>query len=208
MIRVVLADDQPEVRSGLSLLFGEFDDLDVVATAADGAAAVELTRAHRPDVVLMDLSMPGMDGVEATRLIGAGCGESVAIVVLTTFSDRDRVLASLDAGAVGYLMKDTRPDALHDAIRAAATGGSPIDPRVARTLLDARRSNGAPEGVELTAKQEETLRLLAEGLPNRLIAKRMGISEKTVKAHLTQVYAALGVTDRLQAALWAQRNLR
>lgn len=208
MITVVVVDDQPEVRAGLSLLFGEFDDVDLVGTAAGGAEATTLAERHRPDVMLMDLSMPGVDGVEATSRITTGC-PSVAVVVLTTFSDRHRILASLDAGAVGYLMKDTRPDALHDAIRAAATGGSPIDPRIARTLLQARlRPAPDPDaGIGLTAKQAETLRLLAEGLPNRLMARRMGISEKTVKAHLTQIYATLGVEDRVQAALWAQRNL-
>lgn len=252
MTTVLLVDDQAEVRDGLSLLFGEFDDIEVAGTAGDGREAIDRACELLPDVVLMDLSMPGMDGVRATRCIVATLPQT-AVVVLTTFADRHRVLASLDAGAVGYLMKDTRPDALHDAVLAAAAGGSPIDPRVARTLVDLRlwggtrgdpaagpagqsaaagsatstgdpaAGTGAPAAAgaastaphdpnradalaELTAKQTQVLHLLTEGLPNRLMARRLGISEKTVKAHLTQIYATLGVTDRVQALLWLQRH--
>jgi DNA-binding NarL/FixJ family response regulator len=207
MIEVVLVDDHAVVIEGLRLLLDAFDDVNVTATAADGEAGVREAVRRRPDVVLMDLSMPGVDGVEATRRITEKCPDT-AVVVLTTFADRDRVLASLDAGAVGYLMKDTDPASLHAGVLAAAAGGSPIDPRVARTVLEARQSPRQAGGRSpLTPKQAQVLGLVAEGLPNRLVARRLGISEKTVKAHLTQIYAALGVSDRTQAALWAREHL-
>lgn len=206
MITVVLIDDHEVVVQGLRLMLGELDDVTVVGSANDGAPGADLVESLRPDVVLMDLSMPGMDGIQATRLIAETVPET-AVVVLTTYADRDRIMASLDAGAVGYLMKDVAPQILQDGVRAAANGGSPIDPRVARTLVEARRSGTRSDGSRLTAKQIEVLRLVAAGLPNRLVARRLDISEKTVKAHLTQIYAAIGVTDRVQAALWAQQNL-
>lgn len=207
MIKVLIADDHAVVREGLSLLLSGAADVTVAAVAADGAEAVALTAEHRPDVVLMDLSMPGTDGIEATRVI-ADEHPACAVVVLTTFSDNRRVMDSLEAGAVGYLMKDSTPAQILAGVRAAAQGGSPLDPRVARSIIDARR--GAPAGrptASLTAKQTEVLSLVARGMSNRLIARTLGISEKTVKTHLTTIYAVLGVTDRVQAALWAQRHL-
>jgi DNA-binding NarL/FixJ family response regulator len=144
--------------------------------------------------------------VQATRRI-AQATPGTAVVVLTTSTDRDLVLRSLDAGAVGYLMKDTDPQALHEGIQAAAAGGSPIDARVARALVETRRERSADAGSVLTAKQREVLALVAAGQPNRLVAKHLGVSEKTVKAHLTQIYAAIGVTDRVQATLWARDHL-
>jgi DNA-binding NarL/FixJ family response regulator len=206
MITVVLVDDHEVVVQGLRLLLGELADVDVVGSANDGTEGVRLVKQLLPDVVLMDLSMPGVDGVAATEQITRTLPR-VAVVVLTTFADRDRVLASLDAGAVGYLMKDVSPQVLQEGVRAAAAGGSPIDPRVARTLVEARRHGESATPHRLTAKQLEVVRLVATGLPNRLIGRRLDISEKTVKAHLTQIYAALGVADRVQATLWAQENL-
>lgn len=205
MISVLVVDDHEVVVQGLRLLLGELDDVTVVGSANDGATGAALAQELRPDVVLMDLSMPGTDGIAATRLIAERVPGS-AVVVLTTFGDRDRVLASLDAGAVGYLMKDVAPQVLQDGVRAAASGGSPIDPRVARMIVESRQ-RGEAASHRLTAKQVEVLRLVAQGLPNRLVARHLGISEKTVKAHLTQIYSALGVADRVQAALWAQENL-
>ncbi len=205
MISVLVVDDHEVVVQGLRLLLGELDDVTVVGSANDGATGVALAEELRPDVVLMDLSMPGTDGIAATRLI-TGRVPGSAVVVLTTFGDRDRVLASLDAGAVGYLMKDVAPQVLQEGVRAAASGGSPIDPRVARMIVESRQ-RGEAASHRLTSKQVEVLRLVAQGLPNRLVARRLGISEKTVKAHLTQIYSALGVADRVQAALWAQDNL-
>lgn len=205
MISVVLVDDHRVVVEGLRLLLDAYSDIEVIGEASDGAAGAQLTAQLAPDVVLMDLAMPGTDGVASTRLISDQSPNS-AVIILTTFADREGILASLDAGAVGYLMKDIEPDTLHQAIIAAATGGSPIDPRVARTLIEARtRSTPAP--TRLTEKQTEVLALVAEGLPNRSIARRLGISEKTVKTHLTQIFQTLGVADRVQAALWAQENL-
>jgi DNA-binding NarL/FixJ family response regulator len=204
MIRVLLADDHAVVRSGLERLIGAEDDLEVVGAAADGAEAVALAAERAPDVVLMDLEMPGVDGIEATRRIAAS-GGGAHVVVLTSFSDRERILAALDAGAVGYLLKDAEPDDLLRGLRAAARGESPLDPKAARSVLDARATTRPP--LELTAREREVLECVAAGLPNKLIARRLDIAEKTVKAHLTRVYQAIGVTDRTQAALWAQRNL-
>lgn len=206
MIEVVLVDDHRVVVEGLQLLLAAFDDVEVVGSATDGRAGAELAIAVAPDVVLMDLSMPVLDGVQATRLI-VEAAPQIAVVVLTTSTEREQVLRSLDAGAVGYLMKDISGEELHEGIRAAAAGGSPIDPRVARLLVDARRAGVSRPGSALTGKQHEVLALVAQGLPNRLVARQLGVSEKTVKAHLTQIYATIGVTDRVQAAMWARDHL-
>lgn len=206
MIEVVLVDDHRVVVEGLKLLLQAFPDVNVVGAATDGAEGADLAISLTPDVVLMDLSMPGVDGVQATRRIVAEAPD-VAVVVLTTSSDRETVLRSLDAGAVGYLMKDTDPQALYEGIQAAAAGGSPIDPRVARALVETRRRPASGPASALTAKQREVLDLVAAGQPNRLVAKHLGVTEKTVKAHLTQIYAAIGVTDRVQATLWARDHL-
>ncbi len=206
MIEVILVDDHRVVVEGLTLLLDAFPDVKVVGSATNGGEGAELAISRAPDVVLMDLSMPGVDGVQATRLIAEQAPE-IAVVVLTTSSDRDMVLRSLDAGAVGYLMKDTDPRALHEGIQAAAAGGSPIDPRVARALVETRRKTPSEAASLLTSKQREVLALVAAGQPNRLVAKQLGVTEKTVKAHLTQIYAAIGVTDRVQATLWARDHL-
>ena len=203
MIRVVLADDHELVRAGLSELLGAAEDIDVVAAAADGEEAVAVVAEHGPDVVLMDLSMPGMDGLEATRRITAA-DPGVHVVALTSFSDGPQVLAALDAGAVGYLLKDAAPDELRNGVRAAARGESPLSPKAARALVASRAEGSGP--VELSPREREVLDCIADGLPNKLIARRLEISEKTVKAHLTSIYQRIGVTDRTQAALWAQRN--
>jgi DNA-binding NarL/FixJ family response regulator len=141
-----------------------------------------------------------MDGIEATRRI-LGENDAIQVVVLTSISDREKIEAALDAGAIGYLLKDAEPDEVIRGIRAAARGESPIAPKAARTLLAARGQR--PES-QLSERELEVLRCVAEGLPNKLIARRLGISEKTVKAHLTRVYQQIGVTDRTQAALWAR----
>jgi DNA-binding NarL/FixJ family response regulator len=203
MIRVAVVDDHAIVRNGLVQLLSADAELEVVGAVGDGGAGVLLCAAKRPDVVLMDLSMPGMDGVEATRrIIEASPG--VQVVVLTSFVDRERVLAALDAGAIGYLLKDAEPDELLRGVHAAARGESPLDPRAARTMLGAQRATGPLE--ELTEREREVLSLVAEGLPNKQIGRRLGISEKTVKAHLTHVFRTIGVDDRIQAGLWARRQ--
>jgi DNA-binding NarL/FixJ family response regulator len=203
MIRVLIAEDHAVVRAGLSELLENRDDIEVVGEAANGAEAVARAAESAPDVVLMDLSMPEMDGIEATRRIAAEL-PGANVVVLTSFSDRERILDALDAGAVGYLLKDLEPDELHRGIQAAARGESPLAPKAAHAVLSARAETRPP--VELSTREREVLGLVAEGLPNKLIARRLEISEKTVKAHLTRVFQAIGVTDRTQAALWAQRN--
>jgi DNA-binding NarL/FixJ family response regulator len=203
VIRVLLAEDHSLVRAGLERLLATADDIEVVGGAADGAEAVTLARETSPDVVLMDLSMPNLDGIEATRAI-LGENERVQIVILTSLSDRARILAALDAGAVGYLLKDSEPEELIGAVRAAARGESPLDPRAARTVLSARATH---ERAQLSDREREVLRCVAAGMPNKLIARELGISEKTVKAHLTRVFQQIGVTDRTQAALWAKDNL-
>ena len=203
MIRVLLVDDHAVVRAGLEQVLTHADGMETVGSVADGTEAVAAVSALEPDVVLMDLSMPGLDGVEATRRIVAARPET-NIVVLTSFSDCERILEALDAGAVGYLLKDAEPDELLRGIRAAATGGSPLSPRAARAVLTARAERRPAD--ELSPREREVLTLLASGLPNKHIAHRLGISEKTVKAHLTRVFRGLGVFDRTQAALWARRN--
>ena len=203
MIRVVIADDHGVVRGGLTQLLGTLDDVELVGTAANGSEAVAVCSAEQPDVVLMDLEMPEMDGIEATRRIKEERPD-VAVVILTSFSDRERILRALDAGAAGYLLKDAESDELARSIRAAARGDAPLDPKAARELLSARAPGSALES--LSPREREVLVMVAEGLPNKVIARRLSISEKTVKAHLTSVFRQIGVTDRTQAALWAQRH--
>lgn len=203
-IRVVLVDDHAVVRSGLAQLLGGAGDIDVVGQAGDGAEGVEVVRRTRPDVVVMDLQMPGTDGVEATRKIVAE-DLGAEVVVLTSYSDNARIVAALDAGAVGYLLKDAEPEDVLDGVRAVSRGESPLHPRVARQLLSTRGGR-APE-VQLTPREAEVLDLVRTGLANKQIARRLGISERTVKAHLTSVFQRIGVVDRTQAALWAERHL-
>lgn len=203
MIRVLLADDHGVIRDGLGRLISALDDVELVAVAADGAEAVEQCALVSPDVVLMDLDMPVLDGIEATRRIIAE-HQGTAVLVLTSFSDRPRIMGALEAGACGYLLKDVDAEEVAEGIRAAARGESPLDPRAARTVLDARTAPDPLAG--LSEREREVLALLVEGLPNKLIARRLEISEKTVKSHLTRIFRELDVTDRTQAALWAERH--
>jgi DNA-binding NarL/FixJ family response regulator len=200
MIRVLLADDHGLVRDGLGRLLASTPDIEVVAAAADGGEAIRLAAEHRPDVILMDLRMPGMDGSEATRRLLED-DPTTQVVILTSFSERDEILSALDAGAIGYLLKDAEPDELIRGVRAAAQGESPLAPKAARELLGSRGAAAAPQ---LTDREREVLRLVARGLPNKLIARELGISEKTVKAHLTTIFQRIEVTDRVQAAMWAR----
>ncbi len=203
MIRVVLADDHALVRIGLQRLLEQSGDIEVAGTADRGDTAVTLTAETRPDVVLMDLSIPGIDGIEATRQICAAESEA-AVVVLTASTDPNAVRGAIDAGAVGYLVKDADPTDVITGVRAAAKGDAPFDPRAAKALLN--RPVGDRALIDLTDRERQVLGLVAEGLANKLIARRLGISEKTVKAHLTRIFAELGVTDRTQAALWVERG--
>jgi DNA-binding NarL/FixJ family response regulator len=203
-IRVLVADDHAVVRSGLGQLLATAPDLELAGEASDGEAAVAAAESSGADVILMDISMPGLDGVEATRRIVARDPDA-KVVMLTSFADNRKILDALEAGASGYLLKHAGPDELLNAIRAAAAGEAPLDPKAARALLDSRRMPSADKA--LSAREQEVLRLVAQGLANKQIARRLAISERTVKAHLTSIFARLGVSDRTQAALWARDHL-
>ncbi len=202
VIRVAIADDHRVVRVGLEQLLLTFDDVEFVGAADGGAGAVDLCAVTHPDVLLLDLSMPEVDGIEVTRRLREVAPDT-RVVVFTSFSDRDRIVQALDAGAVGYLLKDAEPEELHAAVQAASRGEAPLTPKAAAALLADRRDR--PPEVQLTAREQEVLGLVVEGLANKQIARRMGISEKTVKGHLTNLFQRIGVVDRTQAALWAER---
>ena len=204
MIRVAIADDHRVVRVGLEQLLATFDDVELVVSADGGSAAVEQVTATKPDVLLLDLSMPDLDGIEVTRRVAATSPDT-RVVLFTSFSDRDQILQALDAGAIGYLLKDAEPEAIHDALRAAARGEAPLAPKAAAELL-ASRAEHATGSVELTARERDVLQLVIAGDANKQIARKLGISEKTVKGHLTNLFQRIGVQDRTQAALWAERN--
>jgi DNA-binding NarL/FixJ family response regulator len=203
VIRVAIADDHRVVRVGLQQLLDTFDDVETVGVASGGEEAVTICLESQPDVLLLDLSMPDVDGIEVTRRLREA-SLATKVVVFTSFSDRERIVKALDAGAVGYLLKDSEPDEIRSAIQAASRGEAPLTPRAAAELLADRRSR--PSDVELTGREREVLALVVEGLANKQIARRMGISEKTVKGHLTNLFQRIGVADRTQAALWAERN--
>lgn len=203
MTTVLLVDDHPMVRAGLATLISTTDDLKIVGDAESGEQAVSRAGELLPDVVLMDLSMPGIGGVEATRRI-LEQHPQVKVVVLTSFADQERVADALSAGAVGYLLKDCDSRELLGAVRSAALGHAPLDPRVARALLPST----APSVQEtLSVRELEVLRLIAKGLANKQIGRSLGITERTVKVHVGHVFRRLGVTDRTSAAIWARANL-
>jgi len=203
VIRILLVDDHPVVRHGLRGMLDAEPDLTVVGEAGSGETGVSLAAAERPDIVLMDLRMPEGDGVSATERILATVPGTKVMVLTTYESDRD-ILRAIEAGACGYLLKDAASEDVAEGIRAAARGESPLDPRAARTVLSARSEPDPLAG--LSQREREVLDALVEGLPNKLIARRLEISEKTVKSHLTRVFRELDVTDRTQAALWAERH--
>jgi DNA-binding NarL/FixJ family response regulator len=203
MTTVMLVDDHPLVRSGLATLIGTTDDLDVIGEAEGGEQAVAMASKLEPDVVLMDLSMPGIDGVEATRRI-LDTQPQIHVVVLTSFADQARVSEALAAGAVGYLLKDCDAREVLAAIRSAALGHAPLDPRVARALLP---SSTPRVSDTLSVRELEVLRLVAKGHANKQIGRALGISERTVKVHVGHVFRRIGVTDRTSAAMWARDNL-
>ncbi len=202
-IRILLCDDHVMVREGLARLLDMTDGIEVVASTSGGAEAVEAATRLHPDVALMDLVMPECDGVAATRLIVAEA-PGTRVVVLTSFADRDHVRRAIDAGACGYVLKDAETPDLVRAIRSAARGEAPLDPRVARAIVAGNANTDPAAG--LSVREREVLVLLRDGAANRVIARALGISEATVKAHLTRIYRHLDVDDRTQAALWARRN--
>jgi DNA-binding NarL/FixJ family response regulator len=203
VIRVLVVDDHQLVRAGLITLLEAAADIQVAGEAADGRQALAAAKAASPDVVLMDLSMPVLDGVAATRLLLAELPRT-RVVALTSFSDRQRVTDVLAAGATGYVLKDSRPDDLLAAVRAAADGHVPLDPRVAAALLPARE---VPLADQLSEREKQVLRLVAAGLANKQIARRLGIAESTVKVHTGNIFRRIGVADRTSAALWAKEHL-
>jgi DNA-binding NarL/FixJ family response regulator len=210
VIRVLLADDQRLVRSGFRMILAAEPDIDVVGEAADGVEAAEAARALKPDVVLMDIRMPNVDGIEATRRILAGPEPRPHVLVLTTFDLDEYVYEALRAGASGFLLKDAPEDQLVAAIRLAADGGAMFSPSVTRRLIEEFSSRGVreppPALAELTARELEVLRLLARGLSNPEIAAELVVSEHTVKTHVAHVLQKLDLRDRTQAVVVAYES--
>ncbi len=207
-VRVLIADDQRVVREGLATILGTLPGVAVVATAADGAQAVRLAGEHRPDVVLMDLRMPGLDGAAATAEIRAGLPD-VQVVVLTTYADDESIFTALDAGAIGYLTKDAGREDIRRAIEAAAAGQAVLDGTVQARLVAAARTRPArpaalPDG--LTEREAEVLGLIAAGSSNAEIAKRLFVTEATVKTHVNHIFAKTMSRDRAQAVAYAHRH--
>jgi DNA-binding NarL/FixJ family response regulator len=205
-IRVLVADDQPLVRSGFRMVIEERPDLELVGEAADGAQALELTKQLDPDVILMDVRMPNLDGVEATRRLVAA-GSRARILVLTTFDVDEYVFAAVRAGASGFLLKDVEPAELVDAIRVVAAGNSLFGPAATERLVTRFAREPEPAAAralgDLTDREREILRLLASGLSNAELATRLHLSETTVKTHVSAVLRKLGVRDRVQAVIAA-----
>jgi DNA-binding NarL/FixJ family response regulator len=211
-LRVVVADDQELVRAGIVAMLGTQPDLAVVAEAGDGHAAVEAARAHRPDVVLMDVRMPRLDGIEATRQICRTAGLASRIIILTTFDLDEYVYAALRAGASGFLLKDAPREQLYHAVRTVAAGDALLAPSVTRRLIEQHVHGTVPapdlsavvEG--LTERERDVLRLLAAGLSNAETAQRMHVGEATVRTHVGHIFAKTGSRDRAQAIVFAYRS--
>lgn len=212
-VRVLLADDQRVVRDGLAMLLGLLDGIELVATAADGEEALAGVAEHDPDVVLMDLRMPRLDGIEATRRLGERGGGRPRVVALTTYADDASVLGALRAGAKGYLTKDAGADEIRDAVLAVARGEAALDPAVQHHVVSALAGGAAtteparpalPD--DLTPREAEVLTLIATGLTNTEIADRLVVSPATVKSHVNHLFAKIGARDRGQAVAYAFRN--
>jgi DNA-binding NarL/FixJ family response regulator len=205
-ITVLVADDHTVVRQGLRLLLDLTDDIEVVGEAADGTEVVELATALSPDVILLDLKLPGLDGLAVLADL-ADRGVPARVLVLTSVTDAASVMVAMRAGAAGFLYKDVDPDALMRAVRSVHDGHTVLAPEAAAALVRSRGRTGAVAGLDaLTAREREVLGQIAEGRSNRQIARLLQMSEKTVKTHVSSVLAKLGVTDRTQAALYAVRN--
>jgi DNA-binding NarL/FixJ family response regulator len=203
-IRVVVADDQPLVRSGLAGILATAMDIEVVALACDGREAVELVARHDPDVVLMDIRMPGVDGIEATRLV---TGSSKArVLVLTTFDLDEYVYGALQNGASGFLLKDAAPEELLHAVRVVAAGDALLAPRVTRRLLSRFAGRGSDEPLGITEREREVLLLVAEGLSNAEIGERLHITPGTAKTHVARLLMKLEARDRVQLVVFAHRQ--
>jgi DNA-binding NarL/FixJ family response regulator len=205
VIRVLLADDQRVVREGLGTLLGLLDGIALVATAADGEEALSLAAQHNPDVVLMDLRMPRMDGIEAIRRLAA---RGTAAIALTTYADDASVLGALRAGARGYLTKDAGADQIRAAVLAVARGEAALDPAIQHHVLAAVNAPAPPSDApdDLTPREIEVLGLIAEGLTNAEIAEALVVSGATVKSHVNHIFAKIGARDRAQAVVYAYAN--
>ena len=203
MIRVLVVDDHGVVRLGVERALTGLRGVEVVGAVADGEQALDAVRELDPDVILMDLQMPGLDGIEATREIIRQRPDA-RVVVLTSYLDRGKIEAALEAGAIGYTLKDGDPQELERVVRVAADGDFPIAPKAARLLLASNSTSTA--GPNLSQRERDVLALVADGCPNKEIARRLWITERTVKGHLTRIFREIGVDDRTQAALWAQKH--
>jgi DNA-binding NarL/FixJ family response regulator len=214
MIRVVVADDQPLVRAGLTSLLNSEADIEVVAAVADGVAALEAIRELRPDVACLDIRMPGMDGISVTREItGPGVADPVPVLILTTFDIDDYLFGALEAGASGFLLKDAEPTTVVEAVRSVAAGNGTLadalTKRVLRELVTRRQTQpvtAARASEVLTARELDILLLLAQGMSNDEIARSLVLEVSTVKSHLARMMPKLGVNSRLKAAVWAYQN--
>ncbi len=204
-IKVLLVDDHQVVRQGLRTFLELHDDIEVIGEAADGETAVELAAKLQPAVVLMDLVMPRLDGIAATRLIKAAEPE-VQVIALTSFAEDDKVIPAIRAGASSYLLKDVSPDALVQAIRAVHRGETPLHPDVARKLMEQVRGGTAAVPDQLTARELDVIRLVGQGRSNSEIAEVLVISQKTAKTHISNILGKLGLQDRTQLAIYAIRN--
>jgi DNA-binding NarL/FixJ family response regulator len=212
-IRVLLVDDHAMVRRGMRDFLELHDDIEIVGEAVDGGDAIAQAGALRPDIVVMDLMMPGIDGIEATARIRADLPE-VEVIALTSFVEEARVLAAIEAGAAGFLLKDAEADELAAAIRAAAAGEVHLDPAIAGIVARRMRAGNADtaarqaaDGVaSLTQRERDVLACVAQGLPNRAVADRLGITERTARTHVSNILAKLGLSSRTQAALFAVQN--
>ncbi|RZQ60146.1 response regulator [Amycolatopsis suaedae] len=212
MIRVLVCDDQVLIRTGLVTIVDAQPDMEVVGECGDGRTAVDLAHRLEPDVVVMDVRMPELDGIEATRLLaGAGVARPAKVLVVTTFNLDEYVYQALRAGASGFLLKDAPPGQLLHGIRTVATGAALLDPEVTRRLVGAyatriRPADGDPADVPLTPRELEVLRLIADGLSNSEIAAALVISQETVKTFVSRILAKLGLRDRVQAVVYAFRH--
>jgi NarL family two-component system response regulator LiaR len=203
VIRVVLADDHAVVRQGLRTFLDLQEDIEVVAEASDGAGAVAEVERHDPDIVLLDLVMPGTDGLAALRTLREA---RARVIVLTSFGDDEKLFAALRGGATGYLLKDVQPTELVRAIRSAHAGDSPLSPVIATRVVEEVAHGGTPVHDDLTPRELDVLTLIARGRSNKVIARELGVAEKTVKTHVSHILAKLGVNDRTQAALYAVKQ--